>query len=134
MRPKILLTGKTGQIGSQLQRLLPQLGTVIAPNRMEMDLSDTDAVSRVIRDVRPHLIVNAAAYTAVDAAETEQATAFAINAEAPGILAREAKNLGAMLVHYSTDYVFDGFKQTPYTESDSTNPVNIYGKTKLAGE
>jgi dTDP-4-dehydrorhamnose reductase len=134
MRPRILLTGKTGQIGSQLHRLLPQLGEVIAPDRKELDLSDSDAVSRFVRDVRPELIVNAAAYTAVDAAETDQAKAFAINAEAPGILAQEAENLGAMLVHYSTDYVFDGLKQTPYSESDSTNPINVYGKTKLAGE
>jgi dTDP-4-dehydrorhamnose reductase len=134
MRPTILLTGRTGQVGSQLHRLLPKLGRVIAPDRNELDLADQKSIRRVIGETNPQFIVNAAAYTAVDAAETDQARAFAINAVAPEIMALEAKRLGASLIHYSTDYVFDGRKRAPYTESDSTNPINVYGKTKLAGE
>ena len=134
MRPTILLTGRTGQIGSQLHRLLPKLGRVIAPDRNELDLADHKSIRRVIGETSPQIIVNAAAYTAVDAAETDQARAFAINAVAPEIMALEAKRLGASLIHYSTDYVFDGRKRVPYSESDSTNPINVYGKTKLVGE
>src|SRR5438874_9270040 len=134
MRPTILLVGRTGQIGSHLHQLLPNLGTVVAPDRRELDLADVDAIRRAIHDVRPQIIVNAAAYTAVDAAEADEAAAFSLNAEAPALLAQEAKAIGAMFVHYSTDYVFDGLKRTPYSESDPTNPINIYGKTKLAGE
>lgn len=134
MRPKILLTGKSGQIGSELLQLLPSLGEVIAPGREELDLRDSINLRRVVRDVQPQLIVNAAAYTAVDAAEAEEAKAHGVNAIAPGVLAEEAKSLGAAIVHYSTDYVFDGSKKLPYTETDLTNPINVYGKTKLAGE
>lgn len=134
MNPTILLTGRTGQIGSQLRPLLSNFGEVVAPDRDELNLSNADAVRRTVRDLRPRLIVNAAAYTFVDAAETHEALAYAINAEAPAILAEEARNVGAMLVHYSTDYVFDGLKRAPYTESDPTNPLNVYGKSKLAGE
>jgi dTDP-4-dehydrorhamnose reductase len=134
MKPTILLVGRTGQIGSHLHRLLPNLGTVVAPDRGELDVSDGDAIRRTIRYLNPQIIVNAAAYTAVDAAESDEAAAFSINAEAPAVLAQEAKRLGAMLVHYSTDYVFDGLKRTPYSELDPTNPINIYGKTKFAGE
>jgi len=134
MKPVILLTGKNGQVGGELLRLLPQLGEVFAPGREQLDLSKPDDIRRTILDVRPQLIVNAAAYTAVDQAETDQATAQAINQEAPGLMAVEAKKIGATLVHYSTDYVFDGTKRVPYDEADSVNPINIYGKTKFAGE
>jgi len=134
MKPKILLTGKTGQIGSELLPLLSDLGDVVAPGRKELDLLKPENIRDVVRDVRPNLIVNAAAFTAVDAAESESKTAYAINAEAPGVLAEEAKRAGAALVHYSTDYVFDGRKNAPYEESDPTNPLNVYGKSKLAGD
>ncbi len=134
MKPTILLTGKTGQLGSDLNRLLPKLGEVIAPERNELDLREPEQIRRILRNANPQLVVNAAAYTAVDAAETDQATALAVNAEAPRLLALEAKKVGAMLVHFSTDYVFDGSTKAPYEETDATNPINVYGKTKLAGE
>jgi len=134
MKPTILLTGKTGQLGSELDRLLPKLGEVIAPDRKDLDLREPEKIRQIMRDAKPHLIVNAAAYTAVDAAETDQANALAVNAEAPRLLAVEAKKIGAMLVHFSTDYVFDGSKKAPYVETDPPNPLNAYGKTKLAGE
>src|SRR5258708_1045574 len=134
MKPTILLTGKTGQLGSELNRLLPKLGEVITPDRKDLDLREPEKIRQIMRDAKPQLILNAAAYTAVDAAETDQANALAINAEAPRLLAVEAKKIGAVLVHFSTDYVFDGAKQTPYVETDSPYPVNAYGRTKLAGE
>jgi dTDP-4-dehydrorhamnose reductase len=134
MKPTILLTGKTGQLGSELLRLLPEIGKVVAPDRSELNLLDPDSIRRTVREIRPQLIVNAAAFTNVDAAETQEAEARAINADAPGIVAEEAINIGASIVHYSTDYVFDGSKTTPYDETDSCAPLNIYGKTKLAGE
>lgn len=134
MKPRILLTGKTGQVGSQLLRLLPRLGEVLAPDRHELDLLKTKDIRRVLREVRPELIVNAAAYTAVDDAETHEADAYAINTNAPAALAEEAKKIGAAIVHYSTDYVFGGAKRTPYVETDLAAPINVYGKTKLAGE
>jgi dTDP-4-dehydrorhamnose reductase len=134
MKPTILLTGKTGQLGSELNRLLPTLGEVISPERKDLDLLDPEKIRRVMRDVKPYLVVNAAAYTAVDAAETDQANALAVNAEAPLLLAVEAKKLGAMLVHFSTDYIFDGSKKAPYIETDPVNPLNVYGRSKLAGE
>ena len=134
MNARILLTGKNGQVGSELQRLLPRLGETIALGHAELDLTDPDAIHRVLREVRPELIVNAAAYTAVDRAETEQAAAWAANAAAPGVMAEAAKKIGAALVHYSTDYVFDGHKTSPYVEDDPINPINTYGKTKFAGE
>ena len=134
MTPKILLTGKNGQVGHDLQRLLPRLGEVVALDRQQLDLARPDEIHRVIREIRPTLIVNAAAYTAVDLAEKEQSLAQAINAEAPAIMAEETKRIGAALIHYSTDYVFDGSKNSPYEETDPTNPINAYGKTKLAGE
>ncbi len=130
----ILLVGKNGQVGHELHRLLPGLGEVVAPDRHRLDLIDPDNIRRVIRETCPQLIVNAAAYTAVDAAETDEAQAHAINTEAPALLAEEAKRLGAGLVHYSTDYVFDGSNTEPYDEADPTNPLNVYGRTKLAGE
>ena len=134
MKPVILLTGKNGQVGGELLRHLPQLGEVIAPGREQLDLSKPDDIRRTILDVRPQLIINAAAYTAVDKAETDPAMAQAINEKAPGLMAVEAKKIGATLLHYSTDYIFDGTKRVPYDEADSANPINIYGKTKFAGE
>jgi dTDP-4-dehydrorhamnose reductase len=134
MNPTILLIGKSGQVGGELSRLLPEIGELVAPDRRDIDLGKPESIRRVVREVRPQIIVNAAAYTAVDVAEAEQKTAYAVNAEAPGLLAQEAKLLGALLVHYSTDYVFDGLKRAPYVETDPTNPLNAYGKSKLAGE
>ncbi|USX15397.1 dTDP-4-dehydrorhamnose reductase [Oxalobacteraceae bacterium OTU3CAMAD1] len=131
---KILLTGSTGQVGYELARSLQGVGEVVAVDRQVMDLSDLDQVRDVIRQVRPGLIVNPAAYTAVDKAESEPALAHRINAEAPGVMAREAKLLGAAMVHYSTDYVFDGTQPTARVEGDSTGPLNVYGASKLAGE
>jgi dTDP-4-dehydrorhamnose reductase len=134
MKPVILLTGMNGQVGRELNRMLPSFGDVTALDRHQLDLSKPEEIRSVIRAVRPTLIVNAAAYTAVDKAESDEAAARAINAEAPAVIAEEAKKLGASLIHYSTDYVFDGSKTTPYEESDATNPQNVYGKTKLDGE
>jgi dTDP-4-dehydrorhamnose reductase len=131
---KILLTGKNGQVGWELQRTLATLGDVVAIDRQGMDLANPDSIRSAIRKIRPDLIVNAAAYTAVDKAESEPDLAMAINGIAPGIMAEEAKRLGAAMVHYSTDYVFDGTKTSPYTEEDIPNPLSVYGKTKLAGE
>jgi dTDP-4-dehydrorhamnose reductase len=131
---KILLTGKDGQVGWELRRSLSILGQVSALGREALDLSNADSIRGVLRDIRPHLIVNAAAYTAVDRAESEEALAYAVNGIAPGILAEEARTLGAGLVHYSTDYVFDGGNASPYVEDDATGPLNAYGRTKLAGE
>ena len=134
MKRTILLTGRTGQVGSELLRLLPAIGEVVAPDRHELDLLNPDSIGRTVREIQPELIVNAAAFTAVDAAETQEAQAHAINANAPEVLAEEAKKIGAAVVHYSTDYVFDGSKRTPYEEADTAVPINVYGKTKLAGE
>lgn len=131
---KILLVGKNGQVGWELQRTLAPLGDVVAIDRQGMDLANPDSIRNTIRAIRPNLIVNAAAYTAVDKAESEPELAMAINGVAPGIMAEEAKQLGAAMVHYSTDYVFDGTKTTPYTEEDIPSPLGVYGKTKLAGE
>lgn len=137
---RILLAGVTGQVGWELQRTLMTLGEVIPVGRsvsnaaLQMDLADPDTIRRTIREVKPDLIVNAAAYTAVDKAESEPELAMAINGIAPGLMAEEAKLLDAAIVHYSTDYVFDGAKATPYTEEDLHGPQNTYGETKLAGE
>ena len=131
---KILLTGSSGQVGYELARSLQGLGEVVALDRAQMDLSDLDQVRDVIRRVRPGLIVNPAAYTAVDKAESEPGLAHRINAEAPGLMAQEAKALGAAMVHYSTDYVFDGTQPAPRVEDDATGPLNVYGASKLAGE
>ena len=131
---KILLTGKTGQVGYELERTLQGLGEVVAVDRKQMDLSNLDQVRDVIRTVRPQLIINPAAYTAVDLAESTADLAMRINADAPGVMAIEAKKLGAALIHYSTDYVFDGEKVGNYTEADAPNPQSVYGRSKLAGE
>jgi len=130
----ILLTGVNGQLGRELQRTLAPLGQVVALTRAQLDLSQPDAIRRVVREHRPAIIVNPAAYTAVDKAETEPELAHAINAVAPGVLAEEAQKIGALLVHYSTDYVFDGSKSDPYSEDDRPNPQSVYGRSKLAGE
>lgn len=134
MRPSILLIGKNGQVGADLATLLPNIGEVVAVGHAELDLTNTSEIRRIIRDVAPRVIVNAAAYTAVDRAESEAPLAQAINAEAPAVIAEEAKKLRALLVHYSTDYVFDGRSATPYQETDAPNPINVYGRTKLEGE
>jgi dTDP-4-dehydrorhamnose reductase len=134
MKFRILLTGKNGQVGAELAALLPRLGEVTAFDRDQLDLSKPDLIRRAIRNTRPHVIVNAAAYTLVDQAESEEWEARVINADAPAIMAEEAKRIGAALVHYSTDYIFDGSKNRPYDENDPPNPINVYGKTKLAGE
>jgi dTDP-4-dehydrorhamnose reductase len=133
-RPVILLTGAAGQLGFELARLLTAHGEVEALDRAALDLADADAVSAAVRRVRPQIIVNAAGYTAVDRAESEPALADAINARAPAVLAEEAKRLDALLIHYSTDYVFDGNSREPYREEDQTKPLNVYGSSKLAGE
>ncbi|HEX6735745.1 MAG TPA: dTDP-4-dehydrorhamnose reductase [Azonexus sp.] len=130
----ILLLGKDGQVGWQLQRSLAPHGPVVACGRSECDLADLDQVRRVLREVQPSVIVNAAAYTAVDKAEAEPDLAQRVNAEAPAILAAAAAVSGALLVHYSTDYVYDGGKATPWVESDPTGPLGVYGRSKLAGE
>ena len=134
MKPKILLIGRNGQVGTELSSLLPRLGELAALNRQELDLTKPDDIRRTIREVRPQWIINAAAYTAVDQAEQDEATARAVNEQAPAVIAEEAKKIGAALVHYSTDYVFDGSKKSPYEETDIPNPINVYGKTKLGGE
>ena len=137
---KILLTGVNGQVGWELRRSLLTLGQVIPASReggngiLTLDLSQPDQIRSVIREVQPQLIVNAAAYTAVDKAESDVDLAMKVNGIAPGIIAEEAQQCGAAVIHYSTDYVFDGTKNAPYVESDRTNPLNVYGRSKLAGE
>jgi dTDP-4-dehydrorhamnose reductase len=133
-RPTILLIGSAGQLGFELARVLPAYGDVVALDRAALDLADADALVAAVRGVRPRLIVNAAAYTAVDRAESEPGQADAINTRAPGILAEEARRAGALLIHYSTDYVFDGAAAAAYDELAAPNPVNAYGRSKLGGE
>jgi len=131
---KILITGQHGQVSQALQQRLPDIGALIVLGRDQLDLANPGQIREHIRSNRPNLIINAAAHTAVDQAESEPDAAFAINAIAPGILAEEAKALGIPLIHYSTDYVFDGSKPAPYTETDAPNPLGVYGQSKLAGE
>jgi len=131
---KILLIGVHGQVGWELNRTLQPLGEVVALDYPAIDLTQPEQIRHQVREVRPDLIVNAAAYTAVDKAEAEPDLAMAINGAAPAILAGEAKKLGAAIVHYSTDYVFDGTRDAAYREEDAPNPMNVYGKTKLAGD
>ncbi len=131
---KILLTGKSGQVGFELQRALAPLGQIYAVDASDCNLADAEAIRKLVRHVRPDVIVNAAAYTAVDKAESESDLAYAINADAPRILGEEANKSGAWVVHYSTDYVFDGTKQGAYKESDTTNPQSVYGRSKREGE
>jgi dTDP-4-dehydrorhamnose reductase len=143
--PRVLLVGATGQVGRELLRALAVVGPVFATARPPgafagtahpriLDVTDLDAVRRTVREVRPAIIVNAAAYTAVDRAESETDLAMLVNGIMPGVLAEEARAIGAALVHYSTDYVFDGSGTRPWREDDATNPLNVYGRTKLAGE
>ena len=131
---RVLLTGRDGQVGWELERSLAPLGDLRATGRAELDLLDEDRLRKEIREYRPEVIVNAAAYTAVDRAEDEPELAMRVNARAPEALAAEAKKLEALLVHFSTDYVFDGEKPGPYVEDDPPHPRNVYGETKLAGE
>jgi dTDP-4-dehydrorhamnose reductase len=131
---KILLIGKNGQVGWELHRTLALLGSVLAVDYPEIDLVEATALRRLVLESKPQIIVNAAAYTAVDKAESEPETAMLINGSAPGVLAEAAKKIGALLVHYSTDYVYDGAKRGPYVETDPLNPLSAYGRTKLAGD
>lgn len=131
---RILVTGATGQVGGELAKTLALLGEVVIPGRAEMDLSHAGSVRAIIRAVQPRWIVNAAAYTAVDKAESEPELAYAINAEAVRAIGEEARLIGAGVIHFSTDYVFDGTSATPYLETDPTTPVSVYGASKLAGE
>jgi len=131
---RILLTGKNGQVGWELARTLTSLGEVLALDRASLDLAVPDQIVSAVRFVRPDVVINAAAYTAVDQAESEPDRAHAINATAAGVLAEEAKRAGALCIHYSTDYVFDGSKPSPYVEEDEPRPLNAYGRSKLAGE
>jgi dTDP-4-dehydrorhamnose reductase len=133
-RPRILVTGRDGQVGFELVRALAPLGEIRAVDVGDVDLCDPDAIQDLVRGLRPSLIVNPAAYTAVDKAEIEADVARAVNAAAPGILAEEAARLGAPILHYSTDYVFDGAKREPYLEEDAPSPTGVYGRTKLEGE
>jgi dTDP-4-dehydrorhamnose reductase len=131
---RILLIGKNGQVGWELQRTLLPFGDVISVDFPEIDLAEPKSIKTVTRAVNPTVIINAAAYTDVEKAESEPELADAINGTACGILAEEARAAGAFLIHYSTDYVFDGKKRTPYTEEDTPNPINVYGRSKLLGE
>ncbi len=131
---RILLTGTSGQVGWELLRTLQALGRVVTVGRDRMDLAQPDSIRRTIREVEPSVIVNPAAYTAVDKAESESDLAMTVNAIAPGIMAEESKRLGATLIHYSTDYVFDGRKTEAYREEDTPNPLSVYGQSKLSGE
>ena len=131
---KVLINGRNGQVSHELQRRLGAVGELIVLGRDQLDLAQPDQIRRQVQNIRPDLIINAAAHTAVDLAESEPQTAFAINAAAPGILAEEALALDIPLIHYSTDYVFDGLKAGPYNEDDTPNPLGVYGKSKLAGE
>lgn len=131
---RILVTGGSGQVGAALVHELGSRGEVWAPAHAELDLTDADSIRRAVRDFRPRWVVNPAAYTAVDKAESEPELAYAINAAAPQVFAEEAARIGAAVLHFSTDYVFDGSKTTPYVETDPTGPLNVYGASKLAGE
>ena len=134
MSLRLLVTGANGQVGWHLQRTLAPMGEIMAIDIQEVDLTDLNAVSRTVRDFAPDIVVNAAAYTAVDKAESEPELARAINVAAPGKIAEECARTGALLVHYSTDYVYDGNKPTPYEENDATGPLSVYGQTKLEGD
>ena len=131
---KVFILGRVGQVGWELRHRLACLGVVTAIDYPEVDFSKPDSIRKTVRAAAPAVIVNAAAYTAVDKAESEVELAMAINGMGPGVIAEEVKRLGSILVHYSTDYVFDGTKHGPYVESDATNPLNVYGRSKLAGD
>ena len=131
---RILVLGRHGQVGAALTQSMQGLGELIALDRAQLDLSNPDAIRTALRELQPQMIINAAAYTAVDAAESDEATAFQINAEAPRVIAEESERLGAALIHYSTDYVFDGGRQGSWLEDDAPAPLSVYGRSKLAGE
>jgi dTDP-4-dehydrorhamnose reductase len=131
---RILVLGRSGQVGAALTQSLQGLGELIALDRAQLDLTNPDAIRTTLREIQPQIVINAAAYTAVDAAESDQAMAFQINAVAPRVMAEESERLGAALIHYSTDYVFDGDKQGAWMEDDATAPLSVYGHSKLAGE
>ncbi|MBD2438300.1 dTDP-4-dehydrorhamnose reductase [Nostoc sp. FACHB-110] len=131
---KILLIGSQGQVGQELQRILIPLGNIVTISRPTVDLLKPDSLPDIIQHHQPQVIINAAAYTAVEKAETEPDLALTINSTSPGRIAKVAEKIGAYFIHFSTDYVFDGKKASPYKETDPTNPLNVYGKTKLAGE
>src|SRR5260370_5765567 len=133
-QPVILIIGKIGQVGWELRRTLAPIARTVSVDFPDIDLTNGASIVKGVRDTRPQVVVNAAAYTAVDKAETEPDKCHQINGVAPGVLAEEAKKLSALLVHYSTDYVFDGTKTTPYTEDDQPNPLGAYGRAKLAGD
>lgn len=130
----VLLLGQKGQVGHELRRAVGPIGTVTATGRAEVDLTQPEEIRATVREVRPDVVINAAAYTAVDRAEEEPDRARAVNVDAPRILAQSARDVGAWFVHYSTDYVFDGTNEEPYTEIDAPAPINVYGKTKYEGE
>jgi len=132
--PRILIFGRVGQVGWELRRKLACLGQVSSVDYPEIDFSKPDTIREAVRAAQPTVIVNAAAYTAVDKAEATPEPAWAINASGPGVIAEEAKRLGALMVHYSTDYVYDGSKLGAWVETDAPNPLNVYGQTKLAGD
>jgi dTDP-4-dehydrorhamnose reductase len=132
--PRVLVTGSNGQVGRALLETFAGSAEVIACNRSSLDLSNPEQIREKVREVAPDIIVNAGAYTAVDRAESERALAFAINGRAPGVLAEEAQRASALLIHYSTDYVFNGSKSGPWVEDDATDPLSVYGASKLAGE
>lgn len=134
MKPAILLIGTNGQVGRALNSMLPRIGEITALDRQRLDLTQPEEIRRAIHNFHPAFIINAAAYTAVDKAESEENVARAVNTEAPAVMAEEAKKIGASLIHFSTDYVFDGLKTAPYDEDDPANPRNVYGRTKLEGE
>lgn len=131
---KILLFGKNGQLGQEFQKILPTLGETTCLGQKDIDLSSTQLIPKLLHDLKPNLIVNASAYTAVDQAEAEEEVVMKINSLAPGAMAEWARKSGSLFIHYSTDYVFDGAKGSPYTEDDTANPLNVYGRSKLAGE
>jgi dTDP-4-dehydrorhamnose reductase len=131
---RILISGQHGQVSQALQQHLQSMGELIVLGRDQLDLSQPESIRPVVRDIKPDLIINAAAYTAVDQAESEPDLAFAINATSPGVFAEEAAALGVPLIHYSTDYVFDGSKAGAWIEADTPNPLGVYGNSKLAGE
>ena len=132
--PRILIIGKNGQVGYELRRTLAPKGEIVSVDYPEIDLTSGDSIRKWVRETRPRVVINAAAYTAVDKAEAEFDRAMKINGEAPGTIAEEAAKLGSLMVHYSTDYVFGGNKSTPYVETDDPNPLGAYGRTKLAGD
>lgn len=131
---RVLIVGSQGQVSRELQQALAGLAELMVPSRAQLDLTRPDSIRQAVRELQPQLIINPAAHTAVDQAESEVELAFAINATAPGVLAEEAAELGVPLIHYSTDYVFDGGKDSPYREDDPTAPLGVYGQSKLAGE